>query len=156
VPALPCKMANCQAADYDGLGQNRFHFYGCFFTYTVSYEIVAINPCRGIKYFPDQKCMRLLSQQEIVRLCHALKQAEEGGENLKSVANWRQASAEAGINNANWIAWHRPLNMLISHRRYEAEAVLFCFAQSTYLRDVSMKFKIIDLRLTASSKTMQI
>jgi integrase len=59
---------------------------GAIFTYAIACEIVEINPCRGIKRFPDRKCMRFLSQQEIVRLGIALKKASEDGENEKAVA----------------------------------------------------------------------
>ena len=59
---------------------------GAIFTYAIACEIVEINPCRGIKRLPDRKCMRFLSQQEIVRLGIALKQAAEEGENLKAVS----------------------------------------------------------------------
>jgi integrase len=59
---------------------------GAIFTYAIACEIVEINPCRGIKRFPDRKCMRFLSQQEIVRLGLALKRAAEEGENLKAVS----------------------------------------------------------------------
>lgn len=59
---------------------------GAIFTYAISCEIVEHNPCRGIKRFPDRKCMRFLSQQEIVRLGKALQKASEDGESLKAVA----------------------------------------------------------------------
>jgi integrase len=59
---------------------------GAIFTYAMSCEIVEHNPCRGIKRFPDRKCMRFLSQQEIIRLGKALQKAAEDGENLKAVA----------------------------------------------------------------------
>jgi integrase len=59
---------------------------GAIFTYAIACEIVEINPCRGVKRFPDRKCMRFLSQQEIVRLGIALKNASEEGENEKAVA----------------------------------------------------------------------
>ena len=53
------------------------------YTYAIACEIVELNPCRGIKRFPDRKCMRFLSQQEIVRLGSDLRKATEEGENLK-------------------------------------------------------------------------
>ena len=59
---------------------------GAIYTYAIACEIVELNPCRGIKRFPDRKCMRFLSQQEIVRLGSALRKATEEGENLKAVA----------------------------------------------------------------------
>ena len=59
---------------------------GAIFTYAIACEIVESNPCRDIKCFPDRKCMRFLSQQEIVRLGLALKRAVEEGENLKAVS----------------------------------------------------------------------
>lgn len=59
---------------------------GAIYTYAISCEIVEHNPCRGIKRFPDRKCMRFLSQEEIVSLGRALKEAAEEGENHKAVA----------------------------------------------------------------------
>jgi integrase len=59
---------------------------GAIYTYAISCEVVESNPCRGIKRFPDKKCMRFLSQQEIVRLGNALKKASEEGENEKAIA----------------------------------------------------------------------
>lgn len=59
---------------------------GAIYTYAISCEVVESNPCRGIKRFPDKKCMRFLSQQEIVRLGNALKKASEEGENDKAIA----------------------------------------------------------------------
>jgi integrase len=59
---------------------------GAIYTYAISCEIVEHNPCRGIARFPDRKCMRFLSQEEIVRLGRALRDAAEEGENLKAVA----------------------------------------------------------------------
>ena len=59
---------------------------GAIYTYAIACEIVELNPCRGIKRFPDRKCMRFLSQQEIVRLGGALRLAADNGENFKAVA----------------------------------------------------------------------
>jgi integrase len=59
---------------------------GAIYSYAISCEIVEHNPVRGIKRFPDKKCMRFLSQQEIVRLGNALRKASEEGENEKAVA----------------------------------------------------------------------
>ena len=56
---------------------------GAINSYAIACEIVELNPCRGIKRFPDRKCMRFLSQQEIVRLGSDLRKATEEGENLK-------------------------------------------------------------------------
>ena len=59
---------------------------GGIFSFAVDADLIDTNPVRGVKRFADKKGHRYLSQQELVALGIALREAEGGGENPSALA----------------------------------------------------------------------
>lgn len=59
---------------------------GGIFSFAFDCGLINENPVRGVKRFPDRKGQRYLSQQELVALGKALRDAAEAGENPYAIA----------------------------------------------------------------------
>ena len=59
---------------------------GGIFSFAFDCGLINENPVRGVKRFPDKKGQRYLSQQELVALGKALRDAAEAGENPYAIA----------------------------------------------------------------------
>ncbi len=52
---------------------------GAIFQFALNRGVIEVNPVRGVKRFPDNKCTRFLSSKELANLGKALVEAEENG-----------------------------------------------------------------------------
>ena len=59
---------------------------GGIFSFAFDVGLINENPARGVKRFADKKGQRYLSQQELVALGKALREAAEAGENSSAIA----------------------------------------------------------------------
>ena len=57
---------------------------GGIFSFACDLEVIEANPVRGIKRFQDRRMERFLSEEEIVALGHALREAEDSGRNRQA------------------------------------------------------------------------
>ena len=59
---------------------------GGIFSFAMNHGYCDINPVRGVKRFPDNKCERFLSDKELQKLGEVLFQAEKQGKNMSGIA----------------------------------------------------------------------
>ena len=59
---------------------------GGIFAFAVDAGLIASNPVRGVKRYPDHRSQRYLSHPELVRLGEALLEAQRAGKNAKAIA----------------------------------------------------------------------
>lgn len=69
-----------------GVATRTVGLLGAIFTFAERRALIASNPCRGVKRFPDGRSERFLAPAELARLGETLAAAEQGGVNPNAIA----------------------------------------------------------------------